>query len=297
MNPALDDFRALARGRPAPDAPEETPLQAARAIIDGCAFLTSHAVRGAHHDPQVPQPTAGTLRSIAQHLSLSHLLAARQIRHLATEAALAGHDTWEGQRAAGRLHVAAAAWRLCADQWQDVVTSPEAGPRDPAARTVETVTIRIGRLLFTAPGWTPVDGGSRPLRPAAALLADPATAAAVLASVHALPAAAGAIADQHAHTAGQLAASGALHSNARAHRPDGAPAWYPVQQGQLGKITAAYTAAKGASADATRATAAAAQAAGHPITRAAQLPAPVAGQRSGHPHPLAPSDVMSASRA
>jgi hypothetical protein len=218
--------------------PHEDPVHAAAQIQTELERLATATYRAAHRlntGEHPPVHAAGDLRAAAKNLAVAHVLAADLLTLLTPHLPLGpGSALSDG---ADQLRAAAAAWARLRDPWEQIASVPDSGPRSPLTVQVNSVTVRLGRLLYAEPAWTPRTGPGTP-RALDALLA-PDTLDAICVTISALPRTAAAIAANHA----RLVANGVLdlHSSNRARRPEGAARrFYPLQDAQRGELATRY---------------------------------------------------------
>ena len=228
--------------------PDEVPAHAAGEIATSLGRMASAAYQAAHRlrtSENSPTHAAGDLRSIARNLAVAHARAAdiltRLAPHMPTSSDLSVAE------AADRLRAAGAAWSRLRNPLLQTMSLPESGPRSPLTVQANSASIRLGRILYTDPAWTPQVGPGR-LRPLNDLLT-PDAMDAICIAVSVLPRHAATIADNHARLINDAVLS--LYSADRAHRPDReGRRVYPIQPAQRVELTDAYRHAASASKEA-----------------------------------------------
>lgn len=218
-------------------APHERPAHAAEQARDALHRMATAAYRAAH--PPVggeypPAHAAGDLKACAAHLAAAHALAADLLTRLAPHLPMAG---WNAAEAVDRLRAAGADWARLRRAWAQIVSVPDSGPRSPLILQATGITIRLGRLLYADPAWTPDTGPGRP-RVLGDLLV-PDILDALCATISSLPRDAATIAANHARLVTNHVLD--LHSTDRVHRPDGeGRRAFPLQPAQRGKLATGY---------------------------------------------------------
>jgi hypothetical protein len=125
------------------------------------------------------------------------------LRTLASQPGVLPEHTERLQRAVGTLHQATQAWRQAAAQWLDLATEMR-GLASPVVTEIGDLVLRMGRLAWDDPHWTPARHHPVPARTAASLAA--ADAREIVAAVH-----------QAADALAQVAAADAAAVTARDH--------------------------------------------------------------------------------
>jgi hypothetical protein len=172
-------------GRAAP-SPGETDKELCRGILAGCERLRATGpatTANARWSPALNSDVwtyTASAAAIACDLArqITGLLALRARRHgQFLPGAPALRDAAE---AAGQAHQA---WRHAARAWDSAHTD---GPSvtTPVVTTASDLVLRLGRLAFTQPGWTPASSGKAELHSPYQLAADARALRAVLATVH-----------------------------------------------------------------------------------------------------------------
>jgi len=164
---------------------------------------------------QSPAHTASDLRETATHLAAAHAIAADLLGRMAPHLPLAPH--WNPHEAISRLRATGAAWVRLRRAWAQTVSIPDSGPRSPLTVQAASVAIRLGRLAYDDPTWTPQAGPGRPR--AVGELLDPQLLDALCITISTLAREGATIAANQA----RLCTDGTLdlYSTNRAHRPDG----------------------------------------------------------------------------
>lgn len=250
--------------------PNEDPAYAAGEIATGIGRVASAAYQAAHRlrtSENSPTHAAGDLRAIARSLAVAHVLAADILTNLASH--LPSSPDLRVTEAANRLRAAGAAWFGLRNLLLQTASVPDSGPRSALTVQANSASIRLGRILYTDPAWTPQVGPGRP-RPLNDLLA-PDAMDAICMAVSALPRHAANIADNHARLINDAVLS--LYSADRAHRPE-REGWrvYPIQPAQRVELSDAYR--KAASASKAAATVLAPLSRGYRVLKAAALTRP-----------------------
>ena len=223
----------------------EGPAEAARHIHDATGRLATAAYRSAHSlhtGEHPPTHTASDLREIAASLALAHILAADLLTRLTPR--LLPATGWNSAEGVDRLRAAGAAWARLRRPWRQLVSAPDSGPRSPLTVQAVSIPIRLGRLLYADPGWTPQAGPGQP-RVLEDLCA-PDVLDAICMSIGALPRDAVTIAASHARLVADAVLD--LYSTDRAHRPESeGRRFYPLQSAQRAELTTGYRNAANAS--------------------------------------------------
>ncbi|WP_316528083.1 hypothetical protein [Kitasatospora brasiliensis] len=272
--PGLTHLPVAVTAPPPPVRPGEPRHEALLAVATGADWLAAHTARKTAERPS----TIGELPVIADHTAAAHLLSARLLEHTSSLLVPDPGTCDALTSAAHTLRAAAQAWRRAADSWKQAALRSAPQISDPHfVREAEFAGVRLGRTLFSD-GWTHRDGTRRTPRAPQDIVATRTDSAALLAAVHAVPAAGQVLAEHTPWIAAAAVEHGVLLSSDLAHNPrGGTPAdqfqdrwtrWYPALPQQVVPVTAAYNAARQASGAAQSAVARAAEAAGHPIGRA-----------------------------
>ena len=218
--------------------PDEAPALAAEQIRTGLERLVTAAYRAANRlniGEHPPLHTAGNLRASATSLAIAHALAADMLSWLAPH--LPSDPYLEPAEAVEHLRAAGAAWASVRHSWERITSVPDSGPRSALTVQANVVAIRLGRMLYADPAWTPQAGPGRPRALDALLAPDVLDAACVTLSD--VPRTAAVLASNHARLVADTVLD--LRSADRTHRPDGeARRVYPLQAAQRAKLTAAY---------------------------------------------------------
>ena len=227
-------------------SPHEDPITAAELIHTALRCIATaayQAARSLRTGDQPPTHTASDLRETATHLAAAHAIAADLLGRLALR--LPPVLDWNPHEAIARLRATGAAWVRLRHAWAQTVSVPDSGPRSPLKVQAASVAIRLGRLAYDDPTWTPQAGPGRP-RPISELL-DLQVLDALCTTLSALPREGATIAANHA----RLIANGMLNlfSANRAHRPDGeSRRYFPLQPSQRAALTDGYRQASSTSA-------------------------------------------------
>jgi hypothetical protein len=249
--------RELARSIPAARPPEraapapgETDTELCRGILASSERLSAAGPAGVEDARWSPAANSDAWKYTASAAAIACDLA-RQITGL-----LALRARWHSLylRAAPALRTAAEAagqahqaWRHAARAWDSAHTD---GPsvHTPAMTDASDLVLRLGRLAFTQPGWTPAGGPKAELRNPFKLAADGDAVSTVLAAVHFTASALTAMADSDAATISTAGGAGRLRVLTRT-----LPAsseirgrYTPAPPGRIDGITAAYHLARDA---------------------------------------------------
>jgi hypothetical protein len=217
---------------------DEDPVVAAEQTRHALRRLATAAYQAAsalRTGERLPVHTARNLREAAASLAVAHALAADMLTRLTPHLPLA--SGWNPGEVVDGLRAAGAAWARLLDPWAQTVSVPDSGPRSPLTVQAQSIAIRLGRLLYADPAWTPQTGPGQP-RPLDHLL-EPDTLHAICTTISELPRSAATIAANHAH----LVTNGALelYSSDRSHRPgSGGRRFYPLQTAQRAELVAGY---------------------------------------------------------
>ena len=215
--PTLEGHLVLA-AIPANIPPPRSPVTGPESIPDLCGGITVTAERLRH-------AVAGSTR----HARWSPHAASASWRHDALASAVTGHsselilralvqraaDLGAGSAIEERLSAAASAvnqawtaWRTLTDAWGLMSTNADqAVGVSPVAADISDLALRMGRLAYQNPGWTPACGSTRITRSPAALAPAVGELLTVLAAVHNATDAITRIAAQDQHAV-QAAATG-----------------------------------------------------------------------------------------
>ncbi|MBS2966023.1 hypothetical protein KGA66_23465 [Actinocrinis puniceicyclus] len=226
-------------------SPDEDPVHAAEQTRDAlrriatAAYQAAHALRSGEYPPQ---HTAGDLYQTATHLAVAHTIAAELLTRISPH--LPAHAEWNWAEAAARLRASGAAWLRLRRAWGQTVSVPDSGPRSPLTVQATSLVIRLGRLAYDDPAWSPHAGPGHPRGLGELLVPDVLDALCV--TISALPCEAAVIAANHA----RLITDGVLdlHSPDRAHRPDSeGRRFFPLQPAQRAELAVSYRDAASAS--------------------------------------------------
>ena len=193
--------------QPQPPSDSETAADLAAGIAISADRLHAAAPAAAEQAAWAPEMTAESWRWTATGAAIICDLSQLMLTSLAERAAL-----FTGTPVTARLHGAAdsaasacARWREVRAAWQDITTETR-GLTAPTIPDTRDLIVRLGRLAFTEPRWTPIRARRAPLRDPADLAPDTAQAAVITGAIH--------------HAAGTLAfiASTDLRAVQAAHR-------------------------------------------------------------------------------
>ncbi|WP_211471805.1 hypothetical protein [Actinocrinis puniceicyclus] len=218
--------------------PDEAPGFAAERIRTGLERLATAAYRAANRlntGEHPPVHTAGNLRAAATSFAVAHALAADLLTRLAPR--LPSTPDLDIVEAADLLRAAGAAWAKLPPVLVRTASVPDSGPRSPLTVQANSAAIRLGRLLYADPTWTPRVGPGR-VRALDDLLA-PDVLDALCVTISALPRSAAVLASNYA----RLISDGVLdlYSADRTHRPEGEGRhYYPLQPAQRDGLVAGY---------------------------------------------------------
>jgi hypothetical protein len=185
--------RDLVRGFPLATPPDRRKSDHAEATAELYAGITASADRlrafaftmpeWAATSPQISGPvwryTAHAAAIVSHVGSLILQALAERAEQLPTPSANTGPIT----QAASAMATAKQAWEQAATMWRTITTDTQA-KESPATIETSDLVLRIGRLAFADPLWTPTRAHRAQLRDPATLAADPADFRLVLAAVH-----------------------------------------------------------------------------------------------------------------
>jgi hypothetical protein len=187
---------------------------------EGPPVLLAEALRGAERLHRIAREelgtgvlvrhTPGSVATVAVAISTAHQLSAQAFRQLAPRAtALLPGDS--GVALAARLHDAAAgadqagdAWAEVRTRWRGLRAAREHGPADVIRREASNLTIRLGRIVHTDPGWLPRLNADTRRRTGTDIAPDLARLAALLGGLRQLSALATDIGVDHVELTGAL---------------------------------------------------------------------------------------------
>lgn len=255
--------------------PRQRPGTSAEPVSELCRGITVSAsrlrsgVQGSKERARwSPDVTSGGWRWMAQAAAVTSHLGEMVLRSLATRTSAlpnaAAHET--------QLHAAAdlvadmrEAWRKVDRMWDTVMTESRLPPATGLTDASDLV-LRIGRLTWDDPHWTPAHSHRAPARPSAALAPDDDAVKAVIAAVHQAVDAMAVVAWADGDAVKTASASGRLYVPTRT-----LPARYnvphpfaPAPDSQLRELRKTYDNALDASHDAAQALGELAVAAGAP---------------------------------
>jgi hypothetical protein len=190
-DPVTDDDLTILRAIPALRPGQRLPPDGNESVTDLCAGITLSAERlraaafttmeQGHWAPT----TADTWRWTARAAAVAGHTAELVLRSLSSQpsqfSGLAGKET-SLQTAASTLSQAWMAWRRVRAGWTDLTTETQ-GHRSSVEAEIGDLVLRLGRLAWNDPQWTPASSRTARLR-SAADLADGDAVKAVLAAVH-----------------------------------------------------------------------------------------------------------------
>ena len=180
--------RALLHAIPTTDFPERIIPSAHESDANLCAGITVSARRlrteafAAAREPGTSPVLSGPAwRRTAHASAIICDLAAQTLDVLAAHPSVAGTLRERLGDAASSLVTARESWRNTARMWQ-VITTETTSPDSPTTADATDLVVRLGRLAFGEPGWTPADA-HKP-RPRAPGSVAPGVVAAALGAVH-----------------------------------------------------------------------------------------------------------------
>ncbi|MGH3155766.1 MAG: hypothetical protein ACRDNF_04190 [Streptosporangiaceae bacterium] len=162
------DLRLL-RAIPAALSPARRPPQSGESVLELCLGATVRAQRlrtrvfGAVERARWTAPAADTWRWAATAAAATGHASDLILRSLASDASHLGNpphlDGTQLQLAADAVAASWQAWRQVAASWADLTTERR-GQTAPATIELSDLVLRIGRLAWDDPQWTPARGGS-----------------------------------------------------------------------------------------------------------------------------------------
>ena len=172
--------------QPRPPTGHETVAALAAGIAVSAARLHALAPAAAGQAAWAPEMTAESWRWTATGAAISCDISQLMLTRIAQRAALFTATpavTAQLRAAADSAASACARWREAAAAWQEITTETR-GLTAPAIPDTRDLIVRLGRLAFTEPRWTPVRARRAPSRDPADLAPDPAQAAIVVTAIH-----------------------------------------------------------------------------------------------------------------
>jgi hypothetical protein len=195
QEPPAEEGRLVLAAIPANLPPAYRPLTAENAVPGLCEGVITTAARlqyGAAAFARTARWSAQATSASWRHDSLASAITADTseviIRSLARRAASLGlHPAIQAHldNSARALQLACTAWRAVTGEWDllSTGTRKRAGI-SPVAAEMDDLVLRIGRLAYRNPGWTPACGNASLARQAADLAPDADAVSTVLAAVH-----------------------------------------------------------------------------------------------------------------
>ncbi len=172
--------------QPRPPSDNETVTDLAAGITVSAARVQALALGTVEQAAWAPELTAESWRWTATGAAIICDLSQLLLGSLAERAALftgAPAVTAQLHAAADSAASSCARWRAVRAAWQDITTDTR-GLTAPAIPDTRDLIIRLGRLAFTEPRWTPVRARRAPPRDPADLAPGPAQAAVVTGAIH-----------------------------------------------------------------------------------------------------------------
>jgi hypothetical protein len=261
--PTLEGHLVLA-AIPANIPPPRCPVTGPESTPDLCGGITATAERlrhaaiaPAHHARWSPHATAANWRRDALASAVSGHSSELVLRALVQRAGDLGVDSvieaWLAA-AASAVNQAWTAWRTLTDAWDLISTNADkAACVSPVAAETSDLALRMGRLAYQDPGWTPACGSIS--RDPAALAPSANELRAVLAAVHHATDAISRIATQDGLAVRAAAASRRLYMPTRLvpARSTTPHPYSPAPSAQVNALLAGYDRAVRTSATATTA--------------------------------------------
>jgi hypothetical protein len=222
QQPPSPEGRLVLGGLPANLPPARRPVTGPEALPDLCegAVITAERLRQAavaftRQGRWSPQATSLSWRRDAQASAVVGHSSEFILRTLAQRAADLDMDPRiqaHLDNAARALKHAWTAWRAVTDEWDLLSTGPDRG-KGPSrvAAEVGDLVLRMGRVAYRNPGWTPAFGGTSRTRDPADLAPAPADLRTVVAAVHHSTDALRQIAIQDRHCARRALTEGRLY--------------------------------------------------------------------------------------
>ncbi|MGO9080680.1 MAG: hypothetical protein ACLQDY_16810 [Streptosporangiaceae bacterium] len=172
--------------QPPPPSDNETVAALAAGIAVSAARVQALALGTVGQAAWAPELTAESWRWTATGAAIICDLSRLLLGSLTERAELftsAPAVTAQLRAAADSAASACARWRAVRAAWQEITTDTR-GLTAPAIPDTRDLIIRLGRLAFTEPRWTPVRARRAPPRDPADLAPDPAQAAVVTGAIH-----------------------------------------------------------------------------------------------------------------
>lgn len=173
--------------------PRQRPGLAEESVTDLCHGITISASRlrgtmrnGTEGVRWSPGVTSGGWQWMTQAAAVTSHLSELTLRSLATQASQLDGLTVSGIQlndAANSLASMRAAWHRLDSMWDRTITESRLLPT-PAMTEASDLVLRMGRLVWDNPHWTPAHSHRAPPRPPALLAPEPATLKAVVAATH-----------------------------------------------------------------------------------------------------------------
>ncbi len=172
-------------GRPVPKEPESVPVLAGHIRISATR-LRAITLQTADIAAWSPAITADSWRWTATAAAIVSDLSDRMLSSMAGEA-----ENWPGRPGVSvLLHSAAelsgeacTRWRQATVAWKHTSTESR-GLTSPVIADISDLVVRVGRLAFSNPLWTPSLSQRSPLRETGDLAADPIRAAVIIGALH-----------------------------------------------------------------------------------------------------------------
>jgi hypothetical protein len=172
--------------QPRPPSDNETVTALAAGIAVSAARVQALTVGTVEQAAWAPELTAESWRWTATGAAIICDISQLMLGSLAERAELfsgAPAVTAQLHAAADSAASACARWRAVRAAWQEITTDTR-GLTAPAIPDIRDLIVRLGRLAFTEPRWTPVRARRAPPRDPADLAPGPAQAAVVAAAIH-----------------------------------------------------------------------------------------------------------------
>jgi len=176
QHPPSGDARLVLASIPAGLPPAHQPVAAAESVPELCQGVVTTAARLQHAayafaqtarwSPQATSHSWGRDALACAITSHSSEVIVRSLAHRA--AALGLHPIIQAHldNAAQALNPVCTTWRAIADEWDLLSTGTNHGRGvSRVATEIDDLVLRIGRLAYASPGWTPATGDSLPRDP------------------------------------------------------------------------------------------------------------------------------------
>jgi hypothetical protein len=191
-DPATAEDSRLLQAIPAAQPPARLPPGGAEPVTELCAGLTASAQRlraaiftTAGQAPWMPSLTADTWRWTARAIAVTGHASELTLRSLTRHPGQPGSplDGPQLQAAAEATARSWAAWRQVSAAWTGLTTETH-GQASPVVPEINDLVLRMGRLAWNDPHWTPARRPAATRRDPATLISSDAGIAAVVSAVH-----------------------------------------------------------------------------------------------------------------